>query len=441
MTPTHQPRLKPAEQSLLRNPVDVAAFLTFWLIPLYLLSARLEVPGMGAIGQPATLLALGAGVWWLVARAVTELGLDQRSNPVRVALFVYAFYMVVSFGVGGMRSLTELEQSASLRALIDVAALVSIALIASDGIASLDRLSRLLRRMTTIGVLFALYGILQSITGEDHLLSPPGLVWNSGVIPGVGTRGGFVRPFGTGLHPIEYGVVVASLLPLAIHFFLHPESTRDRGQAIAETAVLVYAMLVSLSRSAIVSAGGAVVVLGLGWSWRRRFNAFIVMLFGVPIVGTIVPGLFGQMVELLTGLEDHASVQARIERVPRILALIRERPWFGWGHGTYTVDDYFLIDNQLWVTTITSGIVGLVVVMSLPMVAAGAVVWFSGRLERSNPAVRSMGWAIAASIAGLMLSTVVFTAFSYRILTFTLFLLLGCAGAFFRLAKELLQAE
>lgn len=415
---------------------DVAAYLTIWLVALYALSARLHVPGVGSIGQPATLLALAAGAWWLVARVVPEFGLDQRFNPVRTALFVYAGYMLLSFGVGAARPLTALEQSGSLRALITLVAVVSIALLAADGISDLDRLTQLLRRLTTIGALFALYGIVQSSVGEALMLAPPGLVWNEEAVPELLERGGFVRPFATAMHPIEYAVIVGSLLPLALHFALYPASPKDRARAIAELSMLVLAMPVSLSRTAIVCAVGALGVLAFGWGWRRRINALIVGLLGVPIIAAIVPGLFGFMVELFTGADSDPSVTARIDRIPRIMALIRERPWLGWGHGTYSVEDFFLIDNQLWVTLISAGFVGLFVVLALPLVAGVAAVWPSERLEQADVAVQHLGRAIAAGIAGIMISTVTFTAFSYRILLFTLFLLIGCAGAFHRLTRD-----
>jgi len=418
------------------KPVDVGSFLLVWLLALYALSARLHVPGIGSIGQPATLLGLAAGLWWTAGRVVPHLGLDHRFNPVRAAIFVYAAYMVLSFGVGSTRPLTELEQSGSLRALITLVALVSVALLAADGIADLDELTRLIRAIPTIGALFALYGIIQALTGEAHLLSPPGLVWNQDAVPGLLSRGGFVRPFATAMHPIEYAVIVASLLPLAVHFALYPRSSHDRVRAVTEVTVLVLAMPFSLSRTAVVCAVGGLVVLAFGWSWRRRLNTLVVSLVGLPILAAIVPGLFGFMVELFAGAESDPSVTSRIDRIPRITELIRERPWLGWGHGTYSVEDFFLIDNQLWVTLISSGIIGLALTLTLPLIAGMAAIWPSEMLEECDPSVRHMGRAIAAAIAALMVSTATFTAFSYRILLFTLFLLVGCAGAFHRLTRS-----
>jgi O-antigen ligase len=432
--PPQTSRSSPSNRPVLK-PINARAFLVIWLLALYALSARLHLPGMGSIAQPATLIALAAGMWWAAARVVPQLGLDLGFQPVRTALFIYSGYLVLSFGVGSARPLTELEQSGSLRALITLVALVSVALLAADGIADLDELTRLLRFLPTIGSLFALYGFVQAVTGEAYLLSPPGLVWNLDGVPGLLERGGFIRPGATAMHAIEYSVVVASLLPLALHFSFYPSSTRDRLRAIAELAILVLAIPVSLSRTAVVCAVGGLLVLGSAWSWRRRLHVLVAGLLSLPILATVVPSLFGFMVELFVGARSDPSVTSRLDRVPRIMEVIRERPWLGWGHGTYSVEDFFLIDNQLWVTVISSGVVGLMITLALPLAAILAAAWPSSLLE-SDPSVRHMGRAIAASIAAFMISTATFTAFTYRILTFTLFLLIGCAGAFYRLTRD-----
>lgn len=424
-----------ADAPIPRPQRDAAWFFSIWLVLLYSLHARLVLPGLGSVGSPAALLALGAGLWWLTGRLMPSSGLDQDAQPVRTALFVYTGYLVASYGVGATRSLTALEQSGSSRAQILLFAYVSVALLAMDGVRDLERLRTLLRRLTTIGALFAAYGILQSILGEAHLFAPPGLTWNQEIEADVLERGGFARPIASAMHPIEFAVLVGSLLPLAIHFVLHPRTRIDRYRAWAELSLLVLAVPVSLSRSAVVCAAVAILVLAFGWTWRRRVLALLTGLIIVPIVASLVPAVFSFMVDLFTGADTDPSVQDRIERIPAIMALIRERPWFGWGYGTYSVEDFFLIDNQLWVTLIATGILGLAVTLLLPAVAGVAAIWHARAIDGPAQDVADLGRSIAASIAGLMASTITFTAFSYRTLSFTLFLLIGCAGAHWRLTR------
>jgi O-antigen ligase len=412
--------------------LDVVWFLTCWLVLLYGLTARLILPGFGAIGQPATVIALMAGLWWIVGRFLPAMELDQRLQPIRIALLVHAGYLIASYGVGALRPLTSLERTGSTRAQIVLFALTGVGLLVADGIPDIERLRTLLRRLVTFAAAMAALALLQTVTGQTHHLVPPGLEWSTLTETAVGTRQGILRPLGTALHPIEFAVVTASLLPLALHFALHPRSKNDQRRAIVETGLLVLAIPASLSRSAVVCLIAAMGVLSLGWSWRRRFNALFVTLLGLPVVAALVPGVLPVMVELFTGADSDPSVQARIDRVPAIMAYITQRPWFGWGHGTYSVEEYLLIDNQLWVTTISSGIVGLLITILLLVVGCVVGLLVSHR-PRATEEWGHMGRAIAAGIAAFAASTLTFTAFSYRILTFTLFLLIGCAGALWRL--------
>ena len=415
--------------------MDVTNALTVWLILLYGITAGLGLPGFGAFGQPATLFALGATLWWLAARMIPTLGLDECFQPVRVALMIYVTYVLGSFGLSGTRVLTELERTNSTRALLTTIGLFGIAALVADGVGSGSRLRTLLRRLTTIGALFALIGMLQVVAGETFHLVPPGLVWNTGTTATLGFRGGLIRPLSTGLHPIEYAVMVASLFPLAIHFALHPRTRNDRIRAIVEATLLLIAVPLSLSRTAVVSLVAAGIVLAFGWSWRHRLYGLFAGLLAVPAIAMLVPGAYRVMLGLFTGADADPSVQVRVARVPNIMALIRERPWFGMGHGTYTSTDYFLIDNQLWVTMISDGMVGLALTLGLFLTAGLMAVW-SGSRPGATDESRHLGRAVAAGIAGIVASLATFDAFFYRILLFTLFLLIGCAGALWRLSGE-----
>jgi polysaccharide biosynthesis protein PslJ len=413
----------------------VTACLTVWLVLLYGISAGIVVPGFGAIGQPATLFALGTLLWWLSARMLPGLGLDQGPQPVRYALFVSTGYLIASYAMASTHFLSPLQRSGSTRALITQMALFGIAALVTDGVHDLERLRALLRRLTTLGAVFAALGIVQSYVGESLLILPPGLEWNAGVEFDIESRRGQVRPLSTGMHPIEFAVVVASLVPLAIHFFLHPRSSRDRARAAIEVSLLLLAVPVSLSRTAIVCLAAALLVLSFGWTWRRRLNALVLGFLVVPTVAALVPAAYDVMIELFAGAGSDQSVQARLSRIPNIMALIAERPWFGMGFGTFNNTDFFLVDNQLWGTTVSIGIVGLVLTLGLFLTGALTAVWVRYLPDTTEELVH-LGRAIAAGIAGMTVSLATFDAFFYRILTFTLFLLLGSAGALWRLARD-----
>jgi hypothetical protein len=411
---------------------DVTACLSAWLLLLYGISAGMVLPGFGAIGQPATLVALGGSLWWICGRLLPTLGLDQGPQPVRFALFIYTGYLIASFAVGSTRPLSALQRTQSTRELITLIALFGIAALVADGVHDLARLRTLLRRLVTAGALFAAFGLVQAVAGESFLVLPPGLEWNAGNVFDIEFRGGQVRPLSTGLHPIEYAVVVASLVPLALHFVIHPKGTNDRIRAIVEASVLLLAVPISLSRTAIVCLAVALIVLSFGWTWRRRLNVLVLAFIVVPLVASLVPTAYEIMIRLFVDSGSDLSIQSRLDRIPNIMALISEHPWFGMGFGTFNNTDFFLVDNQLWITSISVGLVGLAITLGLFLTAGLTAVWVQYRPGASEE-LAHFGRAIAGGIAGLTISMATFDAFFYRILTFTLFLLVGSAGALWRL--------
>jgi hypothetical protein len=81
------------------------------------------------------------------------------------------------------------------------------------------------------------------------------------------------------------------------------------------------------------------------------------------------------------------------------------------------------------------GIVGLALTAVLLLLGVGVALCIRS-LPGADEATGHLGRSVAASIAALGISLVTFDAFHYRILTGTLFLLLGVAGALWRLTSD-----
>ena len=411
---------------------DTVTYLTLWLAFLYGISARQVVPGFGALGSPAMLIALPSLLIWAGGWVMPRSGLDRGRHPIRAPLLIYFTYLIISFGVTGTRPITGLESTQSIRALLTGAAMTGIALLVADGVRDQARLTALLRRVVIAATFVGIIGILQFITGDPLRVMLPGLRWNADAMSGIELRGAFNRPLSTTLHPIEFSAVTAGLLPLAIHFALYSKNTHARRNFGLAAAILAVAIPIAVSRTGVVSLVVAMAVLAMGWSWRRRLNALLIGMAAVPVIWAAIPGIVGTMIGLFSDTDDDASIQARIRRQPAIMALIRERPWLGLGNGSWSVDDYFLIDNQIFVTTLEMGFVGLALTIFLLLLGAGTAAAVRG-LPRVDEATAHLALAITASIAGLAITIVTFDAFFYRILTGTLFLLIGAAGALWRM--------
>lgn len=412
---------------------DVTSLLTVWLVLLLGISALQVVPGIGAIGSPAMLLALLTPFLWAAGWVLPESGLRTDRHPLRAVLLLYLGTMLLSYAVAMSRPVTVLETTGALRALLITVALVGIALLVADGVADQERLNVLLRRLVVGGSFIGLIGILQFLTGMSLLLEVPGLAWNHEVA-GVGARSIFNRPASTTMHPIEFSVVTASLVPLGVHFSLYGDTTRQRRNMATATTIIAASVPVAVSRSGILSLVVGLSVLALGWGWRRRFNGLVIGAMAVPLVWAVVPGLVGTFVSLFAGTAYDPSIQARIERGPLVMAQVRQRPWLGLGNGTFSVEEYFLLDNQVWVTLLETGLIGLAVVALLILagIAAGII---TARMPDVDPSTAHLSNAVAASIAALSISVVTFDAFFYRILTGMLFLLIGATGAMWRMHR------
>ena len=416
-----------------RGSFDVTVYLTLWIILLYGLSARQVVPGFGAIGSPAMLLVLPALLIWAAGWLLPGSGLLRGRNPIRVALLAYLGYQVLSFAVASTRSLTPLETSGAMRALLTAVAMAGVGLLVTDGVPTLPRLTTLIRRIVYAVTFVSVFGIVQFFTRQTFQFLVPGLVWNRPPV-GLAARGEFGRPAATTLHAIEFSVITAALLPLAIHFALYGRTVHQRRNAACAAGLIALAVPLSVSRTGVVSLGIALLILFAGWRGRRLINGVLSVVIAIPVLWVTIPGIVGTFIGMFTDTDDDPSVQARINRVPRVIALIRERPWFGLGNGTWSVEDYFLIDNEVYVTTLEMGIVGMVLTtlfLGGTVVLALAVRGLPGVDETT----RHLAMAIAASIGGLSISLITFDAFHYRILTGTLFLLIGAAGALWQMHR------
>lgn len=413
-----------------RFRIDVVSYLTPWVVLLFGISAFQGVPGFGGIGSPALLYTLPALLIWFAGKAVPEVGLDRSPSVTRTVLLVYGWYLLLSYTVAISRPLTQLEQNGAHRALITSAAMLGMALLVVDGVDRQDRLETLLRRVVWGGAFMSLIAVAEFFTGQSAQPLLPGLVWNHELE--VFTRSIFTRPSGTAMHPIELSVVSSALLPLAIHFALHAPRGRSRQAAIAAAGLIAFAVPISLSRSGVLAAVTALAIMFAGWGWRRRANGALVLLGSIPLLWMLVPGLVGSIYGLFSWIGEDTSISARMDRVPAIMSFVRDRPFLGLGHGTWSVEDYFLLDNQVYSTLLATGMIGLGLVATLFITGILTAFWV-GHTAHATAETVSLARSLGAGLAAIGVSLATFDAFGYRILTNLIFLFIAASAALFRL--------
>jgi len=421
-----------------RTQGDAVTVLTVFAIALFLIPSNLVVGPLGAAGTPAGLLGLLLFLWWILARQVPGLGTARGFQPIRLTISLFLGAVFASYAALAMRPSFGIEISGANREILSLIGLAGGAFVAADGIPSMGGLQVLARRIVALVAIIAVVGIIQFATGFDpsKYLRLPGLSVNS-VRPAF-FPGSFRRVSGTAGHPIEFGMVLAMALPLAMWLVLDtPEGRRPRWKGAL--VVIAIATPMTLSRSAFFGlAFGGLMVLG-GWSWKRRRQGFAMLVAYGMVMQVLVPGLLGTVKGLFLNIRNDPSFQGRTQDYGHIGEFIRQSPFFGRGIGTFLPKLYILLDNQYIGIIMETGFVGLFTV--LLMFLSGICCARGARKRSSDPSVRQLGQSFAASVLIAMTSFITFDALSFAMVTGVVFLLLGCCGAIWRLTRELSVAS
>ena len=423
--------------------VDVVTGLTFFVVALLSIPPIYFIGAAGSIASPAIVFALAALLWWFLARILYGSGIDRGLQPMRIAMLAFVGVVLFSYALFHRWHQPVPWSNAADRGLLLVIALLGLVLLTSDGVDSMDRLRVLLRRITFGVALVAIVGISQYIFKQDFV-SPvfnwiPGLATND-VVAFAGHTSEFTtlrRVSGTANHPIEFGVVLAMAYPLAADYAL-TDRARSGIRRWWQVAVILVAQPMAQSRSGILATAVASLVLLTAWPppALRKMAAWAPAT--LVALRFAFPGLLGTITGLFLHFQSDSSYQTRAEDYGNVGSYIAEHPIFGRGFGTFLPQDFFFLDNQYLMTLIELGVVGLVAVLGVMF--TGIVLSFRASRWALTPEERLLARSLCASIAGATLTLGTFDFFSFQMATGVLFLLLGCAGALWRLLRAQAKA-
>ena len=429
-------RRPPAGRRLARfraqsDQFDAVGVLTLYLVLLVGVPAQLIFAPLGAAGTPAQMLAIGMLVWWVAHRLARLQPGSRAVQPVRRALLVFVVVLLASYYAGATRPIEDVELRAADRGLLSLCAWAGIILVTTEGLPTRNRLDVLLRRLVlAVGVLAAL-GVVQFLTGVNivEYLQIPGFVANTDYSELL-ARADFRRPSATATHPIEFGVVLAMVLPIALHYAFN--DTARGWRRWVPVGLIAMALPISISRTAIVGAVVALLFVLPTWSVRHRRRAYVAIAGMTMVIYLAVPGLLGTLrnlfVSLLGGVDSSALSRTNSYAVAG--EYIAERPFLGRGIGTF-LPSYRILDNQYLITTIEAGLLGVAALLALFL--TGVFTARGVRRRSSDPIVRSLAQSLAAAAAAAMVSFATFDALSFAMAAGMTFFLLGCVGAMWRL--------
>ena len=404
--------------------------LSLYVTLLVVVPARFVVGPLGAVGTPAVLLGLVALWWWFTSHFILGESHAPGFQPMRAMVLGFLGVTLLTYGVGFLRPLDGVQMRSADRSLIAYAAMAGIALLALDGIESRERLEVLLRRVVLAVVFMGLVGIVQFSTGYDpsETLRPPGLRLN-GELYAIAENFVVRRVSGTALHAIEFGVVLAMVLPIALYNALEAPPGR-RAARWACLLVIGTAIPMSVSRSAVVGLAVAMLVILPAWSWPRRVKAMGAMVVFAVGIRAAVPGLLGTIKNLFLEAPRDSSILARTDDYDSVFEVFWDAPWLGGGLGTFLPESFRYLDNQYLGTMLEMGAVGLVTLLLLFVV--GMSVSRGARRRAVRAEDRHLGQALAASVAAAAVTSATFDGLSFPIYAGMLFLVLGCAGTLWR---------
>lgn len=417
---------------------------------LLVIPTRLIFAPLGSVGTPANIWALGCAVTW-VCLATGGL-VRERSMPTRIGIGLLMLAVVVSYIAGtsqgwyqpadihqrsdrlwqwiSQEQLNGIMISAADRGLLAMVAWAGVALITAESLRNWTELERLTAWIVRFAGFVAALGVFQYFTGWNvaALIHVPGL--SNLADFNVYSRSELVRVVATSAHPIELGVVMASILPLALHHSLHSA----KRTAWIPTGLIGAVVLMSVSRSAIVVSVIALLVLFIGWPAAWRLRALLIAPVALIAGRIVLPGLLGTIRSLFTGIEADPSILGRTADYDLVVRMVLERPFFGRGLFTWVPQYFRTIDNQVLVLLLEVGLVGTG--LFLAMITTGFVVAVRARRLSTSPSRKHLGLAIAASIGGINLSYVTFDALGFRQVAGLTFLFFGMAGAALLLARR-----
>jgi len=419
-----------------RCPRDAVTVLTVFVILLSAIPSGLVVGPLGGAGRPSMLVGMAAAWWWFHARLLPDGGVATGFQPVRWAMYAFGGTVAISYVAASVRPIAGAEALAADRNLLYAIALFGILALAADGIATRDRLDTFLRRLVAAAAVLSVVGILQfrgyDISGVFRL---PFLSEIAGLAD-VQDRGSQRRVAATASHPIEFGVVLAFIFPLALHYALYAR----RNPRIARLAMILIAVAIpmSVSRSGTLAVGISFLTMWFTWPNRQKVNTALLTALFLIIMRFAIPGLLGTIRYLFLHIFDDESYEGRRQDYTLVGQFIKERLVFGRGFGTFLPELYTYLDNQYLGLLIEVGVIGTAAFVGLLLVGIGCA---RGARHHADPETRSLGQALAGAIFAALVTVGTFDLLAFGIASGVLFLLVGCAGALWRLTADTRTTE
>ena len=425
------------EGSLRWRGLYAVSMLTVYLFLLFAIPSSATITALGSLGRPSVIWGIVMVLWWVIAKLQTrDAELHPARQPVRFTFLIFVIVALISFAVAMFRGQPADQISPAFTALVRLLSWSGVLLISIDGIRTNGDLERIVRRIGIGAGLLAAFGIVQFVTKTSLLeffSSIPGITMP---FVDVAERGGVSRVPGTATHPLEYATVLNAALPLviaaAVSHGLRWPLKKGKIYWWIPAALISLSALIGVSRSAIIGFG--VAALTMIPVLPRRYRA-LVIIGGIVLAFVAVaaiPGLFATTLNLFAGASNDPSTQSRTGGLARAPEFISASPLVGAGFGTF-LPRYYIFDNEWVLVAIELGVLG-VVAFGCVFVAA---IWsgITARNRSTDPGIRLLGYALAASVVNIAVLFAFFDGLSFPQSGGMFFLIAGLCGAILKISE------
>jgi O-antigen ligase len=412
-----------------------AALLSIGVVP-----ASMVIEPVGAAGTVPMLLSLLLGAFWVTSWAWGLHDPVPARHPGRIAVGALLLASVASAAalyVGATGGSTDVTRAAGERWLLLVLASAALITVCGESVRGLPDLAQCVRALLDGAFFCCLVALVQFLLSVDPVdWAPylmPGFTDNGGSTP-FQPRGSLVRVAGIAFSPIELGVVAAMLLPLSLWRLVFDRVGRPWVRW-GQTAALVLAVAVSISRSGIL---GLAVALAVAVPFLpRTARRWVLVTAPVAVAGLFlaVPGLLSTLGGALGADSSDPSISTRLDNYPRVVAMFDAHPWLGLGPGNYMpADALHILDNQYLNSLVTMGAVGVVATV-VYLVLPGVAGLHAARTARSA-SLRCLAGALAAGTLAAAVCSLTFDSLSFPVFALTFPALVGLSGAAWVLVRR-----
>lgn len=365
---------------------------------------------------------------WLAGQTI-----DAPHRPTMLLVLVGFLTTVLSSAALMLRSATDDQSTSTMLALVRESWMVGLVLFVLVVVRTRAGLENVVRGIVIGACVSAAVGLLAIYGGLDltGVIALPGLQDQGSLLSGNLERAGGVRPQGMAGHPLELSAVLTVAFPLAVGLTM---AARERGRSGAvwavASALLLVAALSTISRSAVIGAVVALVVMAWSWPVRRVLGIASVALVGVLLAMATGLSVVTRIAGVLTGGSQDASVASRRNGLSYAFEVLPDHWWFGQGAGTYDLRYQPVLDNFYLSRTVESGLLGLAAVVAL-LVGAWCIAAAARRrfTEAGDDAMAELVNGIVGALTALMVIGLILDVPAFVQISSVMYLLVALAGA------------